>query len=151
MAADALVSVGVGVSGIVIMYTGWYIIDPLIGMFIAVMIVLSTWGLLRDSLRLSLDGVPKSTSYDEIGTIITQTPGVVSFHHMHIWALSTTETALTAHIVVRDFANMESIKCKLKQALREACVVHATLEFELPGTTCEPECCEKTGGALSED
>ena len=151
MAADALVSVGVVVSGIVIMYTGWYIIDPLIGMFIAVMIVLSTWGLLRDSLRLSLDGVPKSTSYDEIGTIITQTPGVVSFHHMHIWALSTTESALTAHIVVKDFANMESIKCKLKQALREACVVHATLEFELPGTTCEPECCEKTGGALSED
>ncbi len=151
MAADALVSIGVVVSGIIIMHTGWYIIDPLIGILIAVIIVWSTWGLLRDSLRLSLDGVPKGMSYDEIGSIITRTPGVVGFHHMHIWALSTTETALTAHIVVKDFANMESIKCKLKQALREACVVHATLEFELPGTTCELGCCEKTGRALSED
>ena len=74
--------------------------DPLTGILIALFIVYSTWGLLRDSLRLSLDGVPQGISYDRIGQIISTTPGVDSFHHMHIWGLSTTEIALTAHIVV---------------------------------------------------
>lgn len=86
MAADALVSVGVVISGIVIVHTGWYVIDPLIGILIAIIIVVSTWGLLRDSLRLSLDGVPNGISYECIGEIIDSIPGVKSFHHMHIWA-----------------------------------------------------------------
>ena len=75
MAADALVSVGVVVSGIVIQHTGWYMMDPLTGILIALFIVYSTWGLLRDSLRLSLDGVPQGISYDRIGQIISTTPG----------------------------------------------------------------------------
>lgn len=143
MAADALVSIGVVVSGIMIGHTGWYIIDPLIGIVIAGIIVLSTWGLLRDSLRLSLDGVPQGMNYEQIGEIISATPGVESFHHMHIWALSTTETALTVHIVMQDSGNMEELKCGLKHRLQEAGIVHATLEFELPGQPCEPGCCGK--------
>ena len=79
MAADALVSVGVMISGMVIQHTGWYIVDPVIGILIAVVIVYSTWGLLRDSLRLSLDGVPKGTDYDEIGRQIAAVPGVKVF------------------------------------------------------------------------
>lgn len=141
MAADALVSVGVVVSGIVIQYTGWFVIDPLIGIAIAVMIVVSTWGLLRDSLRLSLDGVPTGTDYEKIGKIISSVPGVKSYHHMHIWALSTTETALTVHLVIDDTKQMEIVKCRLKHELAEAGIRHATLEFELPGMLCEGDCC----------
>lgn len=141
MAADALVSVGVMISGMVIQHTGWYIVDPVIGILIAVVIVYSTWGLLRDSLRLSLDGVPKGTDYDEIGRRIAAVPGVKSFHHVHIWALSTTETALTAHIVVDDGDNMETIKCTLKQKLREAGIRHVTLEFETRDCLCNKEEC----------
>lgn len=141
MAADALVSVGVVVSGILIQYTGWFVIDPLIGIAIAVMIVVSTWGLLRDSLRLSLDGVPTGTDYEKIGEIISSVPGVKSYHHMHIWALSTTETALTVHLVIDDTKQMEIVKCSLKHELAEAGIRHATLEFELPGILCEGDCC----------
>ena len=100
MAADALVSIGVVASGIIIMYTGWSIVDPIIGLGIAVVIVISTWGLLRDSLRLSLDGVPVGIDINEIRQIILDQTGVESCHHLHIWALRTTETALTAHIVI---------------------------------------------------
>lgn len=142
MAADALVSVGVVISGIVIQHTGWYVIDPLIGIVIAVIIVYSTWGLLRDSLRLSLDGVPRGTDYNQVGQIITSTQGVESFHHMHIWALSTTETALTAHVVLKDMEQMETIKCDLKCRLQEAGITHATLEFETSGGHCEAGCCK---------
>ena len=113
MAADALVSIGVVASGIIIMYTGWSIVDPIIGLGIAVVIVISTWGLLRDSLRLSLDGVPVGIDINEIRQIILDQPGVESCHHLHIWALSTTETALTAHIVIDNMERMEEIKIKV--------------------------------------
>lgn len=141
MAADTLVSVGVVVSGIIIMHTGWYIIDSLIGIAIAIIIVVSTWGLLRDSLRLSLDGVPSGIDYQRIGSVIAAVPGVKSYHHMHIWALSTTENALTVHIVTDELQHMEDVKCALKHQLRDAGIAHATLEFEKPGQRCG-ECCE---------
>lgn len=76
MAADTLVSVGVVISGIVIMYTGWTIVDPIIGLVIAVIIVISTWGLLHDSLRLSLDGVPVGIDSGRIGQVILEQSGV---------------------------------------------------------------------------
>lgn len=138
MAADTLVSVGVVVSGLIIRYTGWYVVDPLIGIVIAVVIVISTWDLLRSSLRLSLDGVPKEMDYETIGKIIAATPGVAGFHHMHIWALSTTEIALTAHIVVEEWERMEEVKCCLKEVLEKQGISHATLELEMPGK----QCCE---------
>lgn len=141
MAADALVSVGVVVSGVIIQHTGWNIIDPLIGIAIAFVIVYSTWGLLRDSVRLSLDGVPAGVDYEQIGQIILSEPEVKNFHHLHIWALSTTETALTVHIVVSDMSYMESVKCGLKRKLRDAGIIHATLEFEIPGDSCGGGCC----------
>ena len=133
MAADALVSIGVVASGIIIMYTGWSIVDPIIGLGIAVVIVISTWGLLRDSLRLSLDGVPVGIDINEIRQIILDQPGVESCHHLHIWALSTTETALTAHIVIDNMERMEEIKHLIKARLEEADIHHVTLEFECEG------------------
>lgn len=140
MAADTLVSVGVLVSGVIIRYTGWYAMDALIGIGIAIIIVYSTWGLLRDSFRLSLDGVPSGIRYEHIGEVISSVPGVKSCHHLHIWALSTTETALTAHIVPEHMEEMERIKCRLKDVLREAGISHVTLEFETAGLSCEKEC-----------
>ena len=139
MAADALVSIGVVASGIIIMYTGWSIVDPIIGLGIAVVIVISTWGLLRDSLRLSLDGVPVGIDINEIRQIILDQPGVESCHHLHIWALSTTETALTAHIVIDNMERMEEIKHLIKARLEEADIHHVTLEFECEGVQCETE------------
>lgn len=141
MAADTLVSVGVVVSGLIIRYTGWYAVDPLIGIVIAVVIVFSTWDLLRSSLRLSLDGVPKNMDYEIIGKIIAGTSGVEGFHHMHIWALSTTEIALTTHVVVREWERMEEVKCRLKEVLEKQGISHVTLELEMPGK----HCCECGG------
>lgn len=137
MAADTLVSVGVVVSGIIITYTGWSIIDPIIGLGIAVIIIVSTWGLLHDSLRLSLDGVPVGIDAQKIQQLIVEQPGVENCHHLHIWALSTTETALTAHVVIDDIERMEEIKCSIKNRLEEAGIHHVTLEFEDKSISCE--------------
>ncbi len=142
MAADALVSVGVVVSGLLIAYTGWYVIDPVIGIFIALIIVYSTWGLLRDSLRLSLDGVPAGTNLASVEKIMLKVPGVNEVHHLHIWPISTTETALTAHIVTGEMGRMETIKQKVKERLAEAGISHATLEFEQPGGACSCAGCD---------
>ena len=141
MAADTLVSVGVVISGIIIMYTGWTLVDPIIGLVIAVIIVISTWSLLHDSLRLSLDGVPVGIDSEKIGRVILEQPGVESYHHLHIWALSTTETALTAHIVIGDLRRMEEVKREVKHELEHAGITHATLEFEYKGACCEGEDC----------
>lgn len=137
MAADTLVSVGVVISGIVIVFTGWYIIDPIIGLLIAVIIVISTWKLLSDSLRLAIDGVPENIHVTEISDLILAIPGVEGAHHIHVWAISTTENALTAHIVIQNIDKMESIKHLLKCELAQKGIQHATLEFEVPGCDCQ--------------
>lgn len=141
MAADALVSVGVVISGLVIARTGWYVIDPIIGLVIAAIIVISTWGLLRDSIRLSLDGVPAGTDIRKVEETIHAVPGVQGVHHLHIWAISTTETALTAHVSICDTRNMEKIKQDIKHDLHHVGIQHATLEFETNGVCCSDACC----------
>ena len=130
LADAALVSVGVMVSGAVMMATGWYLIDPLVGLLVAAVIVWSTWGLLRDSLRLSLDGVPAGIDYDEVFRTVASQPGVSGVHPLHVWALSTTENALTAHVAVHDLQRMPQLKEALRARLRELGIDHATLEFE---------------------
>ncbi len=147
MAADALVSVGVMISGAVMMATGWYAIDPLVGLLVAAVIVGSTWRLLRDSLRLSLDGVPAGVDYDEVWRAVASQEGVSGVHHLHVWALSTTENALTAHIAVRDLQRMPQVKRALRERLRELGIGHATLEFECEGQPCgEPAGCRTECG-----
>ena len=130
MAMDTLVSVGVVVSGIVIHYTGWDLIDPIIGIVIGIVIVVSTWSLLHDSLRLSLDGVPSDIDVEAIEAWLCEDPGVKGCHHLHVWGISTSENALTVHIEPHDMAEMETIKQRLKAGLRERGIHHATLEFE---------------------
>lgn len=138
MAADALVSVGVVVSGLVIRWTGWTIVDPVVGLVVAVVIVASVWSLTRDSLRLTLDGVPRGIRIGELERMMSTDEGVEAVHHIHVWAISTTENALTAHVVIKDFARLEEVKERLKTLLDEAGIQHATLEFEHAGK----ECCD---------
>ena len=137
MAADALVSVGVLVAGIVISRTGWYIIDPIIGLIVAVVILISTWNLLHDSLRLTLDGVPTSIDSQKVVEAIRALPGVDDVHHIHIWAISTTENALTAHIVLKQPESMQEVKHLIRHRLLDFCIGHAPQILEVPGEHCE--------------
>ena len=141
MLADTLVSVGVVISGIVISLTGWTLIDPMIGIAIALVILISTWKLLAESLRMSVDAVPESINPDEIMGEMKEVPGVQDVHHLHIWPISTTETALTAHVVLREGADSAEIVAALKHELAHHGIRHATLETEREGQPCtNPHC-----------
>jgi cobalt-zinc-cadmium efflux system protein len=99
MAADAAVSLGVVIGGIVISRTGWMCVDPALSLIIAAVIAISTWDLLWQALDLSLDSVPRGIDPEAVRAYLAALPGVAAVHDLHIWALSTTETALTAHLV----------------------------------------------------
>ena len=142
MVADTLVSVGVVFSGILINLTGWNIVDPIVSLIIAVVILGSTWSLLTDSLRLIIDGTPEGVEPEAIEQIMTAIDGVSSIHHLHIWAISTTDNALTAHVVVNELERMEQIKDLLKQQLHAAGIAHATLEFETADSHCHDHECQ---------
>lgn len=141
MVADTLVSVGVVISGIIISVTGWNIIDPIVSIIIAIVILFSTWNLLADSLRLSLDGLPEGLNLDEIGEKLRSDSHVTDVHHVHVWAISTTENALTAHIVIDDIRCMEEVKERLKNLLEEEHIAHSTLEFETRESHCHAHDC----------
>ena len=142
MAADTLVSVGVVISGIVIAYLGWTIIDPIVSLIIAGVILISTWELLSDSLRLAVDGIPDGVDLQEIEQILTEETHVKDVHHIHVWAISTTETALTAHVVIDDLSCWPEVSGRLKHELEEHGIVHATLEPETADCHCHNRECE---------
>ena len=142
MLADTLVSVGVVVSGIVIKYTGWTVIDPIIGIVIAIVILVSTWSLLAESLRMSTDAVPEGIDPDDIINQIQAQKGVLNVHHLHIWPISTTETALTCHIVIPEASMLEEVTDRVKHLLDELGIHHSTLELETKSSHCnEQSCC----------
>ena len=142
MLADTLVSVGVVVSGIVIHYTGWTVIDPIIGLVIAVVILVSTWDLLSESLRMSTDAVPEGFDVEEITKKIEAQEGVLNVHHMHIWAISTTETALTCHVVIPDASMLEAVTDRIKEMLDGIGIHHSTIELETTSSHChDHDCC----------
>lgn len=143
MAADTLVSLGVVVSGVIITLTGWNLIDPIVSLIIAIVILVSTWGLLSASLRLSMDGMPEGIDLHDIETKMRSLPHVVDVHHIHVWAISTTENALTAHIVVEDLSLMEQTKQQLKESLWKTGISHSTLEFETTECVCFNHDCEQ--------
>jgi cobalt-zinc-cadmium efflux system protein len=133
LAADALVSLGLVIGGIIIYYTNWYWIDPLLSIIICLVIIVSTWSLLRDSLRLSLDGVPNNTDLHKIKEAVLKTAGVKDFHHLHVWAISTTQNALTGHVVVANDLSSQQVselKHTIKHTLEHLNIQHATLETE---------------------
>ena len=100
MAADAGVSLGVVLAGLIIVSTGWLWVDPAISLIIVLVITIGTWGLLRDSFHLSMDAVPTGIELKAVGNYLRSINGVTEVHDLHIWAMSTTETALTAHLVI---------------------------------------------------
>lgn len=142
MLADTLVSVGVVVSGVVINLTGWTIVDPIIGLVIAVVILVSTWSLLSESLRMSTDAVPEGFDADDIRNRISAQEGVLNVHHLHIWAISTTETALTCHIVIPEASMLEEVTDRVKELLDGIGIHHSTLELETKSSHCKDvNCC----------
>lgn len=143
MVADTLVSAGVLASGIVISHTGWYAADPVIALTVAAVIFLSTWKLLRASVRLSLDGVPDGMDIERIRRAITSVDGVTGMHHLHVWALSTTENAATVHVVTRRGSDTSRIKQDIKRALAAAGAEHVTVETETEGETCSDDTCRR--------
>lgn len=138
---DALVSVGVVISGLVIHFTGWNIIDPVISLIIAAVILITTRKLLIESLRLVMDAVPEEIDFMEVKTTIQEVDGVEEVHHIHIWALSSTMNALTAHISIEDFEEEDWLKIKkeIKHKLLHHDISHVTIELE----TWEEGCDEK--------
>jgi cobalt-zinc-cadmium efflux system protein len=131
MAADAAVSVGVVFAGIAIAATGRLWIDPLVSIVIAMVIVVGTWGLFRESVDLALDAVPRGVDPREITASLAAVAGVVEVHDLHVWAASTSETSLTAHLVVTDVADRDAVLSTALHLLKERFhVAHATLQLE---------------------
>lgn len=129
MVADAGVSLGVVVAGVVLISTGWTWIDPLTSLIIAVVIVVTTWSLLRESLALTLDAVPAHIHIDAVRKFLCERPGVVGVHDLHVWALGSSEVALTAHLVL-DQTTSEFL-IETEKALRDRFGIdHATLQIE---------------------
>lgn len=131
--SDALVSLGLVIGGIIIYYTKLYWIDPVLSLIICFVIVTSTWKLLKDSLKLSLDGVPENVDFSKIKEEALKIKGILDIHHVHVWAISTTSNALTAHIVLDSSVSAQQIKLikdKLKHSLEHLNIQHATIETE---------------------
>lgn len=135
MAADAGVSLGVVVAGIVIMITGWLWIDPAISLVLVVVILVGTWNLLHESINLSVDAVPRDIDISGIKDYLTKIEGVSEIHDLHVWALSTTQTALTAHLVItKNLIDNEFLK-EIQQHLHDNFdIEHATIQVEKENT-----------------
>jgi len=131
MAADTVVSLGVMLSGIAILLTGWVALDPIVSLLVAGLILVTTWGLFREAISLSMDAVPESIDLKEVVEYLRNCPSVSQVHHVHIWGLSTTETALTAHLVrsesLVDNAFLEETR---KELQRRFGIGHATFQIE---------------------
>jgi cobalt-zinc-cadmium efflux system protein len=135
MAGDAAISLGVVIAGFIILSTGWQWLDPLVSIAISVLIVLSTWGLLRDSIKLALHAVPEGINPAEVQSYLAELPGVKTVHDLHIWAMSTTETALTVHLVIPQGYPGDAFRTTLcDELLGRFKIGHATIQIELSDT-----------------
>ncbi len=142
--SDAVVSLGLVAGGIIIYYTKIYWIDPLLSVIICAVIIASTWNLLKDSLRLSLDGVPGNVDIQKIKAAALKNKGVVGIHHIHVWAISTTQNAMTGHLVInRSISKSEEqiIKNNFRHQMEHMNIQHVTIETEWAVEDCkEKEC-----------
>ncbi len=135
MMADAAVSLGVVVSAAIIMLTDWQWIDPLVSLVIVVVIVASTWRLVRESAQLALNAVPQHIDFEAVQTYLKTRPGVTDIHDLHIWGMSTTDTALTAHLVFPLGYPGDQLMDQIMHELKEKFLIqHSTLQVE-QGTT----------------
>jgi cobalt-zinc-cadmium efflux system protein len=131
MAADAGVSAGVVIAGLTIAATGWLWLDPVISLVIAAVITLGTWGLLRDSVNLALDAVPSHLDPAEVEQYLCSLPGVTGVHDLHIWGMSTTDVALTAHIIRPEVCDDDALLIDAAHVLHDRFgISHPTLQIE---------------------
>ena len=137
MFADALVSAGVVVAGVVILFTGWNWLDPLVSLVLAAVILYGTWGLLRESLDLALDAVPENVNLNEVKSFLSAQPGVSGVHDLHVWGMSTTETALTVHLVVPEGLADEGLQRLRHELHQQFGVEHATVQIEQGRVPCD--------------
>jgi len=134
MAGDALVSLGVVAAGALYLHYGWAWLDPVVSLVIAVVIVVGAWGLLRQSLHLAFDGVPDGIDLADVYACLTEQPGVVSVHDLHVWALGTSEVALSAHLVMPGGHPGDSFFVDLAEQLEHRFQIrHPTIQIELDG------------------
>jgi cobalt-zinc-cadmium efflux system protein len=130
--SDALVAIGVVVAGIAIYYTGYMWIDPIVGLLIVITILWGTWGLLRDSIRLILDAIPRHIDYQAVTRFLESLPDVKAVHDLHIWGLSTKEVAITAHLVMasdhQSDVDYKHINTVLKDKFK---INHVTIQVEM--------------------
>ncbi|GGC10649.1 cobalt transporter [Marinobacterium zhoushanense] len=131
MAADTAVSLGVVISGILIMFTGWYWVDPLISLVIVLVILLGTVGLLREAVQLALNAVPTHIDPQAVMDFLQQQPGVHEVRDLHIWGMSTTESALTAHLVMPEGYPGDAAMAEMRSGLERGFgIAHSTLQIE---------------------
>lgn len=146
MVADAAVSLGVVVSGVLILWTGWSWVDPAISLVVAAVILAGTWGLLRDAMHLSLDGVPREIDPGAVAAHLRALPGVQALHDLHIWAMSTTENALTVHLTMPEPPVDDRFLGRVCHELRERFgIAHATVQIERG--SCEHACAQVLPGS----
>jgi cobalt-zinc-cadmium efflux system protein len=138
MAADAGVSGAVVVAGLLILLTGWAWLDPLASLGIGGVVVATTWGLLRESIDLAMDAVPGGVAHDAVQDYLASVPGVLEVHDLHIWGLSTTQTALTAHLVCAHASKANSLNHLTAELRDRFGIGHATLQIE---TDADAELC----------
>ena len=137
MAADAAISAGVVIAGLIILVTGWQWLDPIVSLAISVTIIWATWGLLRDSVAMSLAAVPGQINPADVQHFLERQPGVSSVHDLHIWPMSTTEIALTAHLVMEAGCPGDQFLLVLGDKLRhDHGIGHVTLQVERDGNLC---------------
>lgn len=140
MLADAAVSVGVVIAGAAILFTGWSIIDPLVSLAIVAVILWGTWGLLKDSVNLALDAAPRGVDVEAIRAAFLSLPGVSAVHDLHVWGLSTTDTALTAHLV-HERSDPEALLAEAHTMARARFAIgHTTLQLEAGPLPDCPDC-----------
>lgn len=131
MAADAVISAGVAVAGILIAFTGLLWIDPVVSLIISVTIIAGSWGLLREATNLALDAVPEGINPEAVRRYLREQPNVADVHHLHIWGLSTTDVALTAHVVlVRPELDNEWSDAMKHELHERFGIAHATIQLE---------------------
>jgi cobalt-zinc-cadmium efflux system protein len=131
MASDALVSVGVVLAGGAILLTNWLWLDPAVSLLVNAVILGGTWGLLKDSVNLALDAVPEGIQMAEVRTYLESLPGVTEVHDLHVWALSTTQTALTVHLVKPDAEIDDELLVHACEGLRDRFKIsHSTIQLE---------------------
>ena len=140
MMADAAVSIGVVIAGGAIWLTGWSLIDPIVSLLIVAVILIGTWGLLKDSVNLALDAAPRGLDVDAVREAFLALPGIIAVHDLHVWGLSTTDTALTAHLV-HDRPDADALLTDAQALARDRFGIgHTTLQLEAQPLAGCPDC-----------